>query len=283
MQMKSILFLLVFATSIISCKEVLEVYKPTAVSAKDSSFVSAVIESPQLKNVLIEEYTGVKCQNCPTGHKIVADIQAANPERVLSIRLHSSLQSSVYPYSTQDLFTDEAEALHQRFQISSKPSAVIDRVPFNGVLQLGRTNWTPAVTERLKKTSPVNIHIENSYNADSLKLETKVKLHFTDDVTDKLNFSVFLIENNIVTPQTLPSFDTDTFYNHQHVFRKMIGGSTDGISINDSTTKGRTIVKYFYTYFKSIYKPENMKTVVAVSKSGSDNEVIHCEEGSVKK
>jgi len=66
------------------------------VQAKDT-FYMAPVENAQLKNVLIEEFTGVKCPNCPDGHNIVATIQNANPSRVIAIGYYPFGQAQTEP------------------------------------------------------------------------------------------------------------------------------------------------------------------------------------------
>jgi hypothetical protein len=66
------------------------------VQAKDT-FYMAPVENAQLKNVLIEEFTGVKCPNCPDGHDIVATIQNTNPNRVIAIGYYPFNQAQTQP------------------------------------------------------------------------------------------------------------------------------------------------------------------------------------------
>ena len=40
---------------------------------------------PLNKNVIYEEFTGVKCPNCPDGHVVMAQILAANPGRAFAV------------------------------------------------------------------------------------------------------------------------------------------------------------------------------------------------------
>src|SRR5690348_14133339 len=63
----------------------------------DSTYVESPVQTPETKNVLIEEFTGVRCPNCPQGHVIIANIKAANPGRVVSVSLHPQ-NSLGYPY-----------------------------------------------------------------------------------------------------------------------------------------------------------------------------------------
>ncbi|MGM0613664.1 MAG: hypothetical protein ACQESM_09165, partial [Bacteroidota bacterium] len=48
-----------------------------------------VDSSAQNKNVILEEFTGMKCPYCPDGHRIANDIMDANPGDVFVINIHT--------------------------------------------------------------------------------------------------------------------------------------------------------------------------------------------------
>ena len=78
---KNVLFLLVLIASFVTLK------------AQD--FVTKEVTK---RNVLIEEFTGRKCINCPIGHIEAKAIEEAYPGRVWSINLHGGYYSSLdYP------------------------------------------------------------------------------------------------------------------------------------------------------------------------------------------
>ena len=48
-----------------------------------------VSQSPQNKNVVLEELTGINCQYCPDGHKLAQQLSDANPGRVVLVNIHA--------------------------------------------------------------------------------------------------------------------------------------------------------------------------------------------------
>ena len=69
----------------------------------DTTYIESPVATAEVKNVVIEEFTGVRCPNCPQGHVIIANIKAANPNRIVAVSLHP-VNSLGHPYSfsTQD-------------------------------------------------------------------------------------------------------------------------------------------------------------------------------------
>lgn len=80
--MKKIIYALAIAASLAlaSCEENI----PTGLVlsqpfvSHDSEYVTTIIPTAQAKNVLIEEFTGVRCSNCPNGAIVLKNIQTAN-------------------------------------------------------------------------------------------------------------------------------------------------------------------------------------------------------------
>ena len=54
--------------------------------AISQTFVST---SPENKNVILEEFTGISCQFCPDGHKIAQDLKNLYPNDVFLINIHT--------------------------------------------------------------------------------------------------------------------------------------------------------------------------------------------------
>src|SRR5690554_7217611 len=48
-----------------------------------------VSTSPENKNVVLEEFTGIYCVYCPDGHAIAQAIKDASPDRVSLIHIHT--------------------------------------------------------------------------------------------------------------------------------------------------------------------------------------------------
>ena len=69
----------------------------------DTTYITNIIPTPQPTNVLIEDFTGVKCANCPRAQLAAKNIVLANPKRVFVIGIHPGkglLNSFVAPFKT---------------------------------------------------------------------------------------------------------------------------------------------------------------------------------------
>jgi len=267
-------FSIVFFT--IACKEIgppIDLLGSGAV--KDTSYVTAP-NAAQVKTILLEEFTGVRCINCANGHTAAEALKAANPGRVYSIAMHSYNLDEPYPYSFEDLTLDKAEQIQQAYAAgTSKPSSMIDRVIFPGESSAAYllSKWSGYVTTRLAATTPVNVDISNTYNSTTRELEIKLKIQYTQAVSESNSFTIYLSESNIITAQLMPTGDVDTNYVHNDVMRDIItpnGGST----LTEVASIGRTYEKTFKITLEPSFDASECEVIAFVHKTGASNEIL---------
>src|SRR5580698_7392448 len=72
-----------------ACKEVGPQINLHDYTAQDSTYVESPVATPLLRNVVIEEFTGTSCVNCPQGHALVASIQSSyETGRIAAVAFH---------------------------------------------------------------------------------------------------------------------------------------------------------------------------------------------------
>jgi hypothetical protein len=256
------------------------------VQAKDT-FYMAPVENAQLKNVLIEEFTGVKCPNCPDGHNIVATIQNANPSRVIAIGYYPFGQAQTEPL--KDLtkadfrIADATELSTLLGGIQFLPIAAVDRKMFGGAILTARTLWSSNVQARLAVATPINMQLSVSYDDASREAIIKTTLKYTSALSTKHNISLAIYENNLVDAQEYPTY-IDSFYTFKHVLRDVIT-PVGGASVLDSlTTKvaGLVFEKTILYTLPAKWNPSNCKIVAFVHDAAATKEVYQVIEKSVK-
>lgn len=256
------------------------------VQAKDT-FYMAPVENAQLKNVLIEEFTGVKCPNCPDGHNIVATIQNANPSRVIAISYYPFGQAQTEPL--KDLtkadfrIADATELSTLLGGIQFLPIAAVDRKMFGGAILTARTLWSSNVQARLAVATPINMQLSVSYDDASREAIIKTTLMYTSALSTKHNISLAIYENNLVDAQEYPTY-IDSSYTFKHVLRDVIT-PVGGASVLDSlTTKAAGLVfeKTILYTLPAKWNPSNCKIVAFVHDAAATKEVYQVIEKSVK-
>lgn len=209
--------------------------------------------------VLVEEYSGQFCVNCPDGAAEIERIQHTySKDTVIVVTIHAgnlALKENEYP-GWIGLANELGEKLYESVGKPAQPAAVIDRR--SGVIAKG--DWMGAIVNALQKPSPVNISIEKQYDANSRQLNVTVKAKSSVDYNGNLN--IWLTEDNIEAYQEFPTTH-DEKYIHNHILRT---------SLTTDKLKGDAIAlawddeqesEFAYSItLRDDYKPENM-TIIA--------------------
>ncbi len=212
-----------------------------------------VSTSPKDQNVVLEEFTGIHCVFCPSGHTISKGIQDANPDRVSLIYIHQGGQS-VPGTGEPDFRTPWGDAIVNQSYTGSGfgyPAATVNRHVFpgrsmasGGGTAMGRPYWGVSATETMAKASPVNVAVEASLDIQTNVLTIHVEGYYTSNSPESTNLlNVALLQNNTKGPQTGGGAGSN--YNHMHRLVEMITGQW-GEVINNTTAN--TFVDRTFTY-----------------------------------
>ena len=214
-----------------------------------------VSTDPQNKKILLEEFTGIHCGNCPDGHAMAHKLQIAKPEEVFIIAIHAGYYSEPGP-DQADLRTDDGIEIHDFFDASSYPSGMINRIPYENEYAITRSLWSRQSKEINKETAPVNLMISCDYDDFYEEIYVTVDGYWVEDSpTDSARLSVALLQNNIQAYQGGSGIGDE--YMHQHVLRDYI---TDVFGDLIATNKKGEYFTATYTY----ELPEDYRGVVVV-------------------
>ena len=250
-------------------------------SKTNTDFVSEELPEAQCKMVLIEEFSGVRCVNCPAGHETTAEILALHPDEVAAVTVHAGFLSTPYPENKEDYVIEEGTVLYDLFQTIAVPAAAIDRVKYDGedfVSLINRNVWAGKVIQRLQMTPPVNVYTNFDYNPSNRELQVFVRAHYLQAFEDsEVHFmSVSLSESHIIDHQLIPveggSSTIQADYEHNHVLRAMLTPAL-GIGLNVERVEGTVIERVFSTTLPSHWKVEDME-IIAFIHDGATNHVL---------
>ena len=228
---------------------------------EDDRFIGPVEFTPK-KNVLIEDFTGQRCLNCPTASEAVKSLQDLyGKEHVIAVAIHGGSMSM--PSSNGvGLATETGEEYNKYWGIDSWPKGLVDRNaanPAGGATNY--TSWAAQVIQRLVEEPKVEIAVSNAtYNADSLQLNITVDLATKEKLNG--NVQVWLTESNIVGYQVMPDGTHNMAYTHNHVFRAAVNGEW-----GEPVTLGKneeTSVNYTVDLSGEKWVPENLSVVAFV-------------------
>lgn len=203
-----------------------------------------------VKKVLIEDFTGHRCPNCPAAAEELVSLQDFYGDRVIGIAIHPSspafstpspLTASSYTYDFRTQFGDDIDNI---FEITTVglPRGMVNRTGFDTQHQLGKDEWSSIVQMELEKAPIFGItlssNVSNGNGTISITAEalTNINLDKKEKIED-YNIVICLTEKNIVQWQKDNTAGDIEDYEHNHVLRTMIN-TTFGESIGNSFVDG---------------------------------------------
>ncbi len=248
------------------------------------------------RKVLIEDYTGHKCGNCPAAADTLRYLHNVYGEKIVPIAIHAGSFANINANYPTDFRTATGNAYDTEFGISSagNPNGLINRVGHGtGGFIKAYSSWEAETVQMLSTAAKFELKINNSFTASSNLLNTKVTVKSLTTNSGIYKLVVLLTEDSIVAEQLdyrivsppAPS-QKITNYVFNHVLRDAINSTwgdavfTSGAFLNDSTTK---------VYTKTIstsYRPEKCHVVAYIYDADPNSptyyEVLQAEEKHVK-
>ena len=188
---------------------------------------------PGYRRVLMEEFTGMHCQNCPAGHRTANEIQEAYGDYCHVINIHAGSLATPYPGQT-DLRSAYGEALATQAGVTGIPSVSVNRHLFSSAqtawAMTGPDTWFDYVDEVVGMETYVNVGAEATIDWQSRELDVTVQLYYTGDAPEEGNrIHVAVVQNNVEGYQIGSEANPDQVlengnYLHQHVLRDLLTG-----------------------------------------------------------
>jgi hypothetical protein len=256
-----------------ACQEV----APPVVGAAviiDTTFVDPNLPPVQARVALLEDFTGVRCVNCPDAHALAKSIFEAHPGQVALVSEHNYFEGA-YPNSDEDFRNEESFAINDLLGPTSFwPIGLVNRNLFPGepALLLTMAKWTGYVEDAIAEPPVVNVTVETSLDATARVVEVIVELHFLEDVDTDLRLSVMLLENGILDPQ-LTSTGVQDDYLHEHVLRRMPTPATGAI-ITTSTEQGRVIRRGYEIPLEDWWVAEELEVIAFVHEGTAADKAV---------
>lgn len=190
-----------------------------------------------VKKVLLEEFTGVRCNNCPAAGAHAQSLGKLYGDQLILVSIHAGDLAEPDSEHPVDFTTPEGDQFFDDFDLFGVPVGFVDRTGYDdqSLLKL-KGQWGAAIEEQLQDPAKMKITIsEEDYNGSTGKLDVKVSLEVVEDMANEsYMLSVFLLEDGIIAPQTLADKSTDEDYEHHHVLR----GSFNSAYGQEITTSG---------------------------------------------
>lgn len=194
--------------------------------------------------ILIEDFTGQKCINCPTGTEIINGIvDTYGEDNVIAVGVHSGPLGFAGNSKTVGLMTDTGNEYYTHWDKENKmgqPWVIFNRKTSP---DSHYNNWAAMVGTIISEKANLSVKIANAYDAATRTLTTTVG---ADGVNGTVNgkLQVWIVEDGVKALQMMPDGSANKEYIHNHVFRAAVNGTWgEDVTVKEGET---TTMKYSY-------------------------------------
>lgn len=288
----------------VGCDIIEDPYNDGGAGPGEESFNDTVYNdttAAPIRRILLEEFTGHKCPNCPEGADIAEQIRIDHPEEFLTVAIHNSgafskpdLSSPDHPYPSE-FETVTGEKLRIKYQFSAFPGGMLNRSDINGTSGVGAykvnyTKWSQEVNSLIANPAYMvprfKINLENIFNSKPGDRSIRIRYKATclQNITGNIAIVGYVLESHIIAPQIdnrlAEPYVED--YEHDHVLRVGFPGDGDGKTLFNNPTPGdiAEIISEndeISVALSDDWKPENMHVIVFLYNSDT-GEILHVEE-----
>lgn len=169
--------------------------------------------------VLLEEYTGMRCVNCPAAAEQARMLRQIFKERLVVVAFHAGSFAVPMGIFQPDLRTEAGNAYYDEWGGPATPVGLVNRGKV-----LNPDQWGQAITNELKEEATVEIYPSVVYDAGNREYRSEVGVKCLANAPADYRLLIWLAEDSLVTPQITPA-GTDKEYVQQHVFRSALNGT----------------------------------------------------------
>lgn len=235
------------------------------------------------RKVLIEEFSGVRCVNCPAGSEAIENLLNIYPDQLIAISIHAGFFAPPYAESKYDFRTsDGTNLLSYLGEPLGYPTAVVNRKKFEGEfdIQLGQNQWAGFIAQEAAQAPEVALTLQRNYDAASRQLSLEVSVKTLESIENPdIRLSLALTENNVVDVQLAPGGKV-TDYKHQHILRDFIT-NYDGNPIPEAQKADVTTTKSFTYTLPEAWNAKNCNIVAFVHLNGEQKDIIQAAQVKV--
>ncbi|MBI3502090.1 MAG: Omp28-related outer membrane protein [Bacteroidetes bacterium] len=269
-----------FLLAFLSCDKVKEPYVKTNSSSAGCPPPVFTAKAP-MRKVLIEEYTGMRCGNCPGAALILENLRNTYGNKLIGIAAHANYYARPVPPESMPCSAPAGAFSHYLgctagenyftvFNFPGNPYGLVNRHSVSGSPIIDPSNWDAAFQSIDSLPPDADINIITDYNTATRKLCISCKTTFLKAMNGAYNLSVLFVEDSILDWQE--DYSLTPCYVQNYVFRNVLRDDINGnglgfgeqialgaIAVNDTAVKS-----YSYNvpagFSTSIFSPNPAST-----------------------
>lgn len=186
-------------------------------------YTPPIPEGKDTRSILLEDYTGMRCSNCPKAAAMASNLKGVYGQRLITVSIHAGYFAT--PVNGIDLRTEAGDAYNAYFKISGNPQGVVNRMPYKGKTFYGFDIWGEAVAAIPEKTF-VGMDLAIDYSPENRSYGVSLDItKYQVNVIESADLIFWLVEDSIVTPQVMENGKWVDEYQQRHVLRAALNAT----------------------------------------------------------
>lgn len=229
-------------------------------------------------NVLVEDYTGHKCPNCPAGATIAEQLEATHPGRVFVASIHAGPSATgITAFQETDAefpqdFTNPDGLAYAIFFANGygfvgNPRGTVNR-KYGSTMFMNPNDWTSNTINTLdSNVLRVNIQSKVNYYSETRGMFLHIEVEAKQDLPSTARAVVYFIQDSLIAPQK-DGASTITDYHHHNIHRCNIDGKPWGSPIlagDSSLVSGQKAYLNYSYKIPTEYDPAGCHLLIYVS------------------
>ncbi len=239
------------------------------------------------RKILVEELTGIRCQNCPQGTEELQSLAPTLGDKLIVVALHAAASfDQPFAESKYDFRSADCRAVTDYLYVNGDPgapAASIDRQKldvFTGMFV--HRPWKGSINARAAVAPNIGLFLNNEYNATSRELTITTNVSPDEPLTGEIRLSVYITEDSIVDVQQKGTVRVPD-YVHRHVFRDAVSAPT-GDDISGAIGENKPFSKSYTVTLPAEWNAKHCSVVAFIHRHGDvdSRQVLQAEEEHVK-
>lgn len=202
----------------------------------DNPYETHIINVEGNRKVLLEDYTAIRCVNCPAAAHLAHQIDSIFNHKVIVLSIHGGMLAAPMPSDSLlnfDLRTPEGREYYDFYHIEAQPIGLIDKLKDsdnNSYPTLPITQWQSTISNRLLLRSPVEF---SSLESKIIEGNLNARIHYkaVDNLSENHTYKLllYLVEDSVITGQknSNPAYGTVPIIKH-YVHHNVLRGTVNG-------------------------------------------------------
>lgn len=240
-----------------------------------------------IKKVLLEDYTGHTCGNCPRAAQKAEELKNIYQDTLIEIAVHAGSFADPTPSYPADYRTSVGTDWDNFFGVSAAglPKGMINRIGYPTTTHIySYTQWSSIIPNLIRTSPKLLLKIKTQYDTLNRVLNVLHQIKFTQNISNDIYLNTIIIEDSIIGKQKDYSVYPDDVENY--VFRYMLRGALNGswgtlvksapIYVNDSINQN--INGY---YLNPTFNDKRIY-VVSYVYDNTTKEILQCEKVKIR-